>query len=103
MLDGASLPELPPELAGSVPSEALGQEIGKSLSRTDEKFAGLRDSRLALGPDGSVGVLVGETREMLGLKRRICGALVAMGSAPKVIGKVAVGKRHDQKWESTTQ
>lgn len=86
-------------------SNQFTAELAETLGQSNESLAGLRDPVLLLAPHGNAGVLVGEVHLMLGLRRRVHGAIVSVGTsvtAPRVLGQVTIGKRSEGKWSPNT-
>lgn len=84
-------------------SDEFTAELAPTLGPDNESLADMRDSVVLLAPHGNPGVLQGEVHTMLGLRRRVHGAIVSIGTsvtAPRVLGRVTIGNRSYGKWSS---
>lgn len=75
-----------------------GDLLGWLVKNLNGNVTGLKSARCIFSPDGSVRVVCGEIRAMLGLKVRYAGLVVAEKGTRQVLGRVVVGKRQQSTW-----
>jgi hypothetical protein len=72
--------------------------VGWMATNLNGQVTGLKHARCTFSPEGSIRAVCGEMRAMLGLKVRYAGLLVNEKGTRQVLGRIAVGKRHQGTW-----
>lgn len=70
------------------------------MAAAPEQLSHLKSARCVFSPDGSVRAICGELRSMLGLKVRHVGLVVSEDGERRLLGRMAVGRRHNGSWRA---